>query len=51
MTKQIMSVAASIGGGTIANASTILQNLEKLTNQEQAKVDKKLYIGNLPPGT
>ena len=45
-----MAAAASIGGGTIANAQNILQSIHTMSMAQTAKYDRKLYVGNLPIG-
>ena len=45
-----MAAAASIGGGTIANAQSILSSIHSMSMAQTAKIDRKLYVGNLPPG-
>ena len=50
LTKGIMAAAASIGGGTIANAANILQSIQSMSMAQTAKIDRKLYVGNLPSG-
>ncbi len=44
-----MAAAASIGGG-LANAHTIMQSIHSMSMAQTSKIDRKLYIGNLPPG-
>jgi hypothetical protein len=43
-----MSVVQGMGG--ITNAHSILQSIQAMAMAQAAKVDRKLYIGNLPSG-
>jgi len=45
----ILSSAAGVVGG-MANAHSILQSLTQMAIAQASKVDRKLYVGNLPKG-
>lgn len=45
-----MAAASSIGGGTITNTQNIMQSIQTMTMAQTAKIDRKLYFGNLPTG-
>ena len=43
-----MAAANAIGGG-LADAQNIMQSIQTMTMAQASKVDRKLYVGNLPP--
>jgi len=44
-----MAAAKTIGGG-LADAQNIMQSIQTMSMAQASRVDRKLYIGNLPPG-
>mmetsp|Transcript_23531 Transcript_23531/g.20882 ORF Transcript_23531/g.20882 Transcript_23531/m.20882 type:complete len:365 (-) Transcript_23531:363-1457(-) len=42
-----MAAAKAVGGG-LADAQNIMQSIQTMTTANNAKVDRKLYVGNLP---
>jgi hypothetical protein len=44
-----MAAAKTIGGG-LADAQNIMQSIQSMSMAQASKVDRKLYVGNLPPG-
>lgn len=43
-----MAAAKTIGGG-LADAQNIMQSIQTMSMAQASKVDRKLYVGNLPP--
>ena len=43
-----MAAAKAVGGG-LADAQNIMQSIQTMSMAQAAKVDRKLYVGNLPP--
>lgn len=43
-----MAAAKVIGGG-LASARDVMQSIQTMTMTQASKVDRKLYVGNLPP--